>query len=87
MEYLFRPYPSGNCASLEDLIAYTQIPIPRGGRSLATVYYGKQPDQNRAESVCSLLASFGPFSNFVFSVGSSESLPEGREFLFVVIGD
>ena len=87
LEYLFRPYPSGNCASLEDLIAYTQIPIPRGGRSLATVYYGKQPDQNRAESVCSLLASFGPFSNFVFSVGSSESLPEGREFLFVVIGD
>ena len=87
MEYLFRPYPSGNCASLEDLIAYTQIPIPRGGRSLATVYYGKQPDQNRAESIRSLLASFGPFSNFVFWVGSSESLPEGREYLFVVIGD
>ena len=87
LEYLFRPYPSGNCASLEDLIAYTQIPIPRGGRSLATVYYGKQPDQNRAESVRSLLVSFGPFSNFVFCVGSSESLPEGREFLFVVIGD
>ena len=87
LEYLFRPYPSGNCASLEDLIAYTQIPIPRGGRSLATVYYGKQPDQNRAESIRSLLASFGPFSNFVFWVGSSESLPEGREFLFVVIGD
>ena len=87
LEDLFRPYPSGNSASLEDLIAYTQIPIPRGGRSLATVYYGKQPDQNRAESIRSLLASFGPFSNFVFWVGSSESLPEGREFLFVVIGD
>lgn len=87
LEYLFRPYPSGNSASLEDLIAYTQIPIPRGGRSLATVYYGKQPDKNRAESVRSLLVSFGPFSNFVFCVGSSESLPEGREFLFVVIGD
>lgn len=87
LEYLFRPYPSGQCASLEDLIAYTQIPNPREGRSLAAVYYGKQPDQNRAESVRSLLASFGPFSNFVFSVGSSENLPEGREYLFVVIGD
>ena len=87
LEYLFRPYHSGKCASLEDLISYTQIPIPRGGRSLAAVYYGKQPDQNRAESVRSLLASFGPFSNFVFSVGSSESLPVGREYLFVVIGD
>lgn len=87
LEYLFRPYPSGQCASLEDLISYTQIPIPRGGRSLAAVYYGKQPDQNRAESVRSLLASFGPFSNFVFSVGSSESLPVDREYLFLVIGD
>lgn len=87
LEYLFRPYPSGQCASLKDLIAYTQIPNPREGRSLAAVYYGKEPDQNRAESVRSLLASFGPFSNFVFSVGSSESLPEGREYLFVVIGD
>lgn len=87
MEYLFRPHPSLNCASLEDLIAYTQIPNPREGRSLAAVYYGKEPDQNRAESVRSLLASFGPFSNFVFSVGSSKSLPEGREYLFVVIGD
>ena len=87
LEYLFRPYPSGNCASLEDLIAYTQIPNPREGRSLAAVYYGKEPDQHRAESVRSLLASFGPFSNFVFWVGSSESLPEGREYLFVVIGD
>lgn len=87
LEYLFRPYPSGQCASLEDLIAYTQIPNPREGRSLAAVYYGKEPDQNRAESIRSLLASFGPFSNFVFSVGSSESLPDGREYLFVVIGD
>lgn len=87
LEYLFRPYPSGNSASLEDLIAYTQIPIPRGGRSLAAVYYGKEPDQNRAESVCSFLASFGPFSNFVFSVGSSDCMPDGREYLFVVIGD
>lgn len=87
MEYLFRPYPSGNCASLEDLIAYTQIPNPREGRSLAAVYYGKEPDHNRAESVRSLLASFGPFSNFVFSVGLSESMPDGREYLFVVIGD
>lgn len=87
LEYLFRPYTSGNCASLEDLIAYTQIPNPREGRSLAAVYYGKEPDQHRAESVRSLLASFGPFSNFVFWVGSSESLPEGREYLFVVIGD
>ena len=87
LEYLFRPYPSGQCASLEDLIEYTQIPNPREGRSLAAVYYGKEPDQNRAESVRSLLASFGPFSNFVFSVGSSESLPVGREYLFVVIGD
>ena len=87
LEYLFRPYPSGQCASLKDLIAYTQIPNPREGRSLAAVYYGKEPDQNRAESFRSLLASFGPFSNFVFSVGSSESLPEGREYLFVVIGD
>lgn len=87
LEYLFRPYPSGHCASLEDLISYTQIPIPREGRSLAAVYYGIQPDQNRAESVRLLLASFGPFSNFFFSVGSSESLPDGREYLFLVIGD
>lgn len=87
LEYLFRPYTSGNCASLEDLIAYTQIPNPREGRSLAAVYYGKEPDQHRAESVRSLLASFGPFNNFVFSVGSSESLPVDREYLFLVIGD
>ena len=87
LEYLFRPYPSDYCATLEALLAYTKIPEQRDGRSLAAVYYGKNPNPNRVEAVRSLLESYGPFRNFYYTIGSSDSLPSGREYLFVVIGD
>ena len=87
LEYLFRPYPSDYCATLEALLAYTKIPEHRDGRSLAAVYYGNHPNPNRGESVRSLLESYGPFRNFHYTIGSSDSLPSGREYLFVVIGD